>query len=127
MYAFTIGRELAFPEKAKDRELAQVPRFPCDSRNINDEAPGPKRFRSKPVYAKCVSKSWLARTGNRMLLEATPPAFTIFNLVIPDEVFRLHDLQYLQGHEELEKQLQAQADGDAEHAADDEAEDGEQV
>lgn len=57
-----------------------------------------------------------------MVLEATPPAFTIFNLVIPDDFFRPRDLQYLQEHDELEKELKAQADRDVEDAADDEEE-----
>lgn len=121
MYAFNIGREIALPENAKERELAQVPRFPCDIRNVNEEPPRAKRLlRSKPVYEKCISKSWLARTRSRMVLEATPPSFTIFNLVIPDDSFRPRDLEYLQEHEELETQLKAQADRDAEDAADDE-------
>lgn len=122
MYAFSIGREIALPENGKDRELAQIPRFPCDNRNVNNKPPKARRLYSKPTYEKCVSQSWRARTRTPMVLEATPPAFTIFNLVIPDDFFRPRDLQYLQEHDELEKELKAQADRDVEDAADDEEE-----
>ncbi|KJA24791.1 hypothetical protein HYPSUDRAFT_200339 [Hypholoma sublateritium FD-334 SS-4] len=122
MYAFSIGREIALPENGKNRELAQIPRFPCDNRNVNDEPPKARRLYGKPVYEKCVSQSWLARTRSPMVLEAMPPSFTVFNIAIPDNLFRSRDLQYLQEHNELEQELKAQADHDAEYAADDEGE-----